>query len=620
MPKSKNSKHVGCGSFLTIDKHILNTPKVEGFSWTFKHKESDIIADIYFLIANESLPVLLIADPKVHAAYIGPFKLLGYSVAASTKAGKKLSAPYSDITIASGDHVPTLLKTLLPSGFKTVVYTQGTSQEWSTWSMSFKHAKNIFCDQTTPSLLLVRNRYTPHSPPVLPLCDAKTRALVACKLSACLKQTGRQGEDRHNGDLASQVCTLKNKLAVLMANTITASAPSTVPVAPSVVTGGTANPSAPRNKHSQHPSLPAPVTESVKVRRFKMQLLGMLAEGGGAFTSSGGRALAATRWLDGTSGQLLGAPWKGEVRTGASVDSASLAVRTCVEAGRAIVEHCMAAKRRRLSTSQPKRKKQRLDGVKNDLGKDCSGLRPPSWDFPPWTPDDEWACLPRSVVKQLSRCNITATGWRPNPHCKDSDDWGGAYGKCCGHNEVVMHYIRPFAPMEVLNTLVCSGISPAPGNFLSESPHCRHEGGRKGFDGCLEFLQMQCRLHARNLTVWDTESMHFIANDGSHRAYPKAALLSFSKASLEVLIPNLRDITIETNGCQSPVELLRTLLFRMHVGTGAVSLDRRLQVSVTSRKGNPTVHNSVGSYLLRGNEKGWRQVCSEIIADRVWLS
>lgn len=49
---------------------------------------------------------------------------------------------------------------------------------------------------------------------------------------------------------------------------------------------------------------------------------------------------------------------------------------------------------------------------------------------------------------------VTA-GWSPNPE-PSSEEWGGRWGKPCGHNEVVMHVLRPFAPMEVLNTRVCS--------------------------------------------------------------------------------------------------------------------------------------------------------------------
>ena len=47
-------------------------------------------------------------------------------------------------------------------------------------------------------------------------------------------------------------------------------------------------------------------------------------------------------------------------------------------------------------------------------------------------------------------------GWAPNPEPRDEAAWGGPWGKPCGHNEVVMHVLRPFQPMEVINTRICS--------------------------------------------------------------------------------------------------------------------------------------------------------------------
>ena len=44
---------------------------------------------------------------------------------------------------------------------------------------------------------------------------------------------------------------------------------------------------------------------------------------------------------------------------------------------------------------------------------------------------------------------------------RESREWGGTWGKACGHNEVVMHVMRPFAPLEVVNTRVCSFVDLA---------------------------------------------------------------------------------------------------------------------------------------------------------------
>ena len=90
-------------------------------------------------------------------------------------------------------------------------------------------------------------------------------------------------------------------------------------------------------------------------------------------------------------------------------------------------------------------------------------------------------------------------------------------GKPCGHNEVVMHAVRPFAPLEVLNTRCCSRKAPAPGN--------------KGFDGCLEFLACRCRAKKTPTTVWDSNAfIHALLP--VRWMLPKQELLSRSVESL----------------------------------------------------------------------------------------
>ena len=48
------------------------------------------------------------------------------------------------------------------------------------------------------------------------------------------------------------------------------------------------------------------------------------------------------------------------------------------------------------------------------------------------------------------------------------------------------------------------------------------------YDGCLEFLKIQCARRRRPATVWDIEALHYISADGKHYPLPKAALLDWS--------------------------------------------------------------------------------------------
>jgi hypothetical protein len=134
-----------------------------------------------------------------------------------------------------------------------------------------------------------------------------------------------------------------------------------------------------------------------------------------------------------------------------------------------------------------------------------------------------------------------AFGWRPSAF-GDTETWGGKFGKACGHNEVAMFFRRPWAPLEVLNTHVCSKNSPAPGN--------------EGHDGCLEFLSAQCRFFARPFTIWDDKYFHFIDSSGSVKSLEKSSLLSSSETELRIILDNLRLLTILSDGRQPPRALI----------------------------------------------------------------
>jgi hypothetical protein len=206
----------------------------------------------------------------------------------------------------------------------------------------------------------------------------------------------------------------------------------------------------------------------------KLQLLGMIHDEDAMMTNKRGetRTLARTKYMDGLSGEDLGAPWAGEVRSGAVADVVSRRVRDAIEEDQAL-----------------------------------------------------------------------APGWRPNPEAEG--DWGGLMGKPCGHNEVVMHAVRPFAPLEVLNTRCCSRKAPAPGN--------------KGFDGCLEFLACRCRAKKTPTTVWDSNAFIHVSASGDVDVLPKQELLSRSVESLAALVPKLRALTVSTNGSVPPRELLKRI-------------------------------------------------------------
>lgn len=153
-------------------------------------------------------------------------------------------------------------------------------------------------------------------------------------------------------------------------------------------------------------------------------------------------------------------------------------------------------------------------------------------------------CLSVQVRRSFVGDASLAPDWRPNPEPSD-DDWGGDYGKPCAHNEVVMHALRPFAPLEVLNTKCCSRASPAPGNV--------------GFDGCLEFLRARCRRKRRPCTVWDVQHFSYIHPDGAVQHLQKKDLLSWHQRRIDFFLPALRRLTVATQGAVPTAKLITTL-------------------------------------------------------------
>ena len=305
------------------------------------------------------------------------------------------------------------------------------------------------------------------------------------------------------------------------------------------------------------------ITESKKSRRAKMEALGMVHIASGEekqATSNSGRSLAATRWMDHIAGCdivcgdcSIESPlkWK-SVRLGASMDNAVKNIRPIVEGFREFISH-------RANRKMPK-KHQEIEFFET---------------------------LPQVTKEILRQSRITALGWRPSPY--GDGEWGGKFGKCCGHNEVVMFYLRPFAPMEVLNTHICSKASPAPGN--------------EGFDGCLEFLISQCKFFKRPMSVWDDRFFHYINSSGEHTAMEKSSLLSLSNVRVCTLATNLRQLNVFNNGIHPVPVMIESIDFLIRIGTGIISIPALVQPvqGHGQKQGIIEIQRTIVSYVLSGS-------------------
>nr|CCA16846.1 conserved hypothetical protein [Albugo laibachii Nc14] len=136
--------------------------------------------------------------------------------------------------------------------------------------------------------------------------------------------------------------------------------------------------------------------------------------------------------------------------------------------------------------------------------------------------------------------------WCPNREPAEAEKWGGDYGKVCGHNEIVLHELRPFYPQEVLNSRVCSKRFPAPGN--------------QSFDGCLEYLKLACRKHSQTMTIWDARHFIFIQRDGNVGFLSKRFLIpSFTVEGLKWILQALRSWTVSNQGNVSPCDIYKAI-------------------------------------------------------------
>jgi hypothetical protein len=204
------------------------------------------------------------------------------------------------------------------------------------------------------------------------------------------------------------------------------------------------------------------------------------------------------------------------------------------------------------------------------------------------------------IVRHGASCDATSrqlrlqiakgSKWKPNKEPIDVDKWGGEYGKACGHNEVVMQHLRPFFPQEVLNSRVCSKSFPAPGN--------------QGFDGCLEFLQLNCREKRKALTVWDAEHFLYITTKGQVIQFKKQQFLGLSLNGLKCLIDNLRQETLACEGQKDPRILFEYILLLSHIGIGQCTL------SLGSMIADARIARRMVSFLLKGTTRQWKHVAN----------
>lgn len=295
----------------------------------------------------------------------------------------------------------------------------------------------------------------------------------------------------------------------------------------------------------------------------KMLALGMIVSeivcGAAHKGADCGRMLACSQWMDKRTGIQFGAPWN-VVRYGASCDHVSRTVCDIMNVMKAYE-------------------------IKNSSRVSRPGIRnKPSCGGTMTRRDGSKLTFPIKVAHTLSQCRAIFFSWKPNPF-GDDDEWGGCYGKACGHNEIVMFYLRPFAPIEVLNTHVCSKASPAPGN--------------SNFEGCLEFLIKQCAWFRKPMHIWDDGCFHFIDKNGKHFVKSKKDFLSFSLTKIKFLMPQLRWFCVNDPGIGTVDSMMDIIMIYLNIARGVIELRPDLPKNVSSR---------IGSFLLQGDKEEWEAI------------
>lgn len=412
---------------------------------------------------------------------------------------------------------------------------------------NFPTATHVVLGATTQHLLSYPKRFPM---PAGSFCH-KASARIALAIKIVSLTSGIQLEpgltERESpictSDLSNQIIRLRNKLKVLMSEDI----------------------DAPHWDHSKKVIVDSIAKhKDIKVisnadTMIKMAVLGMVpsdiggreAHGG----ASSGRTLARSQWMDRASGKSFGGSWS-TIRCGASCDDISR--RVCGNM------NCMK------------------DYFLNRASRMCTSTAACNLKSAA-THEEAKGLFPKNVIQTLGLCKVVLFSWKPNP-LGDDDTWGGRYGKACGHNEVAMFFARPFAPIEVLNTHLCSRASPAPGN--------------KHYEGCLEFLTQQCCWFKKSMHIWDDSSFHFIDRGGRHSVTPKTNLLQYKLSKLRFLVdqckwlcinePDMGDISVMLTYCHLTVRI-------------------SLCLSTITHGFPESVCNRIGSFLLLGSPSTWRE-------------
>ncbi|CAM9840397.1 unnamed protein product, partial [Sphacelaria rigidula] len=189
---------------------------------------------------------------------------------------------------------------------------------------------------------------------------------------------------------AQQATALREKLKVLMCQPLFSNSRPATAFAPSSIAASNQQPQQSSKEVRKKMTLLGMITGGVRdessaaINTNTNTTVNMSAKGAAAED----RSTAQTRWLDGSSGRSFGGEWEGAVRNGASIDAASLEIRSRLE----------AAKSRAAAS--------RTGPVREGNGG-----------------------MPAALMLDT---------WKPNPDTPDVERWGGRWGKPCGHNEVMI--------------------------------------------------------------------------------------------------------------------------------------------------------------------------------------